>query len=137
MPTSDRPVALTTPTVTVWSSPNGLPIAIAHSPTRSLSESPSVATVSGVVGSKRMTARSVFASVPTIRPRDSSFEERRTVTPSAPRTAPEELVEKVFERRVVGERPECRGAAEARDLHRADVDHGRSDALGHTDKGRL
>src|SRR5437773_3428615 len=44
IPTSDRPVALTTPTVTVWSSPNGLPIAIAHSPTRSLSESPSAAT---------------------------------------------------------------------------------------------
>jgi len=56
---------------------------------------------------------------------------------TAPRSAPEELVEKVFERRVVGERPEGRGAAEAGDLHRADVDHGRSDALGHTDKGRL
>src|SRR3989449_4399070 len=53
IPTSDRPVALTTPTVTVWSSPNGLPIAIAHSPTRSLSESPSEATVSGAVGSNR------------------------------------------------------------------------------------
>src|SRR5437773_2470640 len=51
VPTSDRPVALTTPTVTVWSSPNGLPIAIAHSPTRSLSESPSAATVSGALGS--------------------------------------------------------------------------------------
>ena len=35
-----RPLALTMPAVTVFSSPNGDPIAITHSPTRSLLESP-------------------------------------------------------------------------------------------------
>ena len=45
MPTSERPVALMTPTVTVWSSPKGFPMAMAHSPTRSASELPSAATV--------------------------------------------------------------------------------------------
>src|SRR5207245_10313500 len=68
---------------------------------------------------------------------DARAEPRLVKLLTAPWSAPEELVEKVFERRVVGERPEGRGAAEAGDLHRADVDHGRSDALGHTDKGRL
>ena len=41
IPTSDRPIALTTPTVTVCSSPKGLPIAMAHSPTSMRSEFPS------------------------------------------------------------------------------------------------
>ena len=45
-PTSERPVALITSTVTVWSRPKGLPMAIAHSPTFSASELPRVATVS-------------------------------------------------------------------------------------------
>jgi hypothetical protein len=65
-PTSERPVALITPTVTVWSSPKGLPMAMAHSPTRSASEFPRVAIVSSWSGWKRITARSVLGSVPRI-----------------------------------------------------------------------
>src|SRR3989304_1425304 len=137
MPTSERPVALTTPTVTVWSSPNGLPIAIAHSPTRGVSESPSFATVSSVVGSKRITARSVLVSVPTMRPRNSCLDERRTVTPAGP-TPPEELVEEILERRVVGERSgNRRRTPRARHLDRADVHHGRAHALGDVHERRL
>jgi len=45
MPTSERPVALMTPTVTVWSRPKGFPMAMAHSPTRRASELPRLATV--------------------------------------------------------------------------------------------
>ena len=52
MPTSERPVALMTPTVTVWSRPKGLPMAMAHSPTRSASELPRLATVSSWSGWK-------------------------------------------------------------------------------------
>ena len=86
MPTSARPVALTTPTVTVWSSPNGLPIAIAHSPTRSASELPSVATRTSAGASNLMIAMSVLESEPTMRPRNSCLSARRTVTASAPFT---------------------------------------------------
>ena len=86
IPTSARPVALTTPTVTVLSSPKGLPIAIAHSPTRSVSEFPSVATATGASGSNWITARSVVTSAPMMRPEYSRFDARRSSTPSAPRT---------------------------------------------------
>jgi len=85
MPTSERPVALTTPTVTVWSSPNGLPMAIAHSPTRSVSESASAATRTSPTGWNFTMARSVLASVPTMRPWISCLEDSLTVTLSAPR----------------------------------------------------
>src|SRR3989304_1484162 len=77
MPTSERPVALTTPTVTVWSSPNGLPIAIAHSPTRRASESPSVATVGAAAGSNRITAKPVFVSAAARGPADPRRRARR------------------------------------------------------------
>ncbi len=39
-PTSRRPMALTTPRVKVLSSPKGFPMAMAQSPTCTLSESP-------------------------------------------------------------------------------------------------
>src|SRR5439155_9740866 len=61
---SDRPSALTTPAVTEWWKPYGLPIAIATCPTRTPRESPNVAQGSAVP-SIRMTARSVSVSCPT------------------------------------------------------------------------
>ena len=64
IPTSERPVALTTPTVTVCSRPNGLPIAMAHSPTSIRSESPSFAAIRPSSAGIWITARSVVASVP-------------------------------------------------------------------------
>src|SRR2546422_185897 len=68
---------------------------------------------------------------------DARAEPRLMELFAAPRAAPEELVEKVLERGVVGERPERRGTAYPGDLDRADMDHGRADALGHADKGGL
>ena len=59
-----RPLALTTPTVTVWSKPNGLPMAMTHSPTRRASLSPRLSVGSGLSASILMRARSVFGSVP-------------------------------------------------------------------------
>ena len=44
MPSLLRPVALTIPMVTVWPTPNGFPIASTMSPTRMVSECPSVMT---------------------------------------------------------------------------------------------
>ncbi len=64
-PTRLRAVAEMMPTVTVRSSPNGLPMAIAHWPTRSRSESASSAAGSGAGASTFSTARSVFGSRPT------------------------------------------------------------------------
>ena len=60
-----RSRAETMPAVTVPPRPNGLPIAITQSPTRSLSESPNFTAVSGLSGLTFSTARSVFVSVPT------------------------------------------------------------------------
>ena len=57
--------AETMPAVTVPPRLNGLPIAITHSPSRSLSESPNLTAVSGFVGLNFSTARSVFLSTPT------------------------------------------------------------------------
>ncbi len=54
-----RPVALTTPRVTVLSRPNGFPTAMANSPTLRREESPSVATGSFPGGWIRSTATSV------------------------------------------------------------------------------
>ena len=59
----ERPNALTTPAVTVYWKPYGLPIAIASWPTRSFWESPSSATVR-FGASIRTTARSVAGSSP-------------------------------------------------------------------------
>ena len=84
MPTSERPVALTTPTVTVCSRPKGLPIAMAHSPTSMRSESPSRAATTPSPAGMRITARSVLESVPTIFPVTSFLLWKRTVISSAP-----------------------------------------------------
>ena len=58
--------AETTPTVTEPPSPNGLPIAITQSPTRSFSESPKVTALSGCSGFTRKIAMSVLVSRPMI-----------------------------------------------------------------------
>src|SRR3989304_5410418 len=95
MPTSERPVALTTPTVTVWSSPNGLPIAIAPSP------SPPAAAGAGRGGVVR---QDVAAPVDDpARAEPGPVELLRARPPPA-----EELVEEVLERGIVGERPRHR-----------------------------
>ncbi len=60
-----RPLKETTPTVTLFPSPNGLPIAITHSPTSTWSESARSRTVSGSLGSILRRATSVRASRPT------------------------------------------------------------------------
>ena len=56
--------AETMPAVTVPPRLNGLPIAITHSPSRSLSESPNFTALSGLSGLTCSTARSVFWSRP-------------------------------------------------------------------------
>ena len=58
--------AETMPAVTVPPSPNGLPIAITHSPKRSFSESPNCTALSGLAGFTRSSAMSVLVSRPTI-----------------------------------------------------------------------
>jgi hypothetical protein len=50
----------TMPAVTEPPSPNGLPIAITHSPMRSASESPNFTALSGRSGLTLSTAKSVF-----------------------------------------------------------------------------
>ena len=64
---TSRFTALTIPAVTLLSKPKGLPIAIANSPTWTLSESPSSAAVKPVL-SIFITAKSVWESVPIISP---------------------------------------------------------------------
>ena len=61
----DRSLAETTPTVTVLSKFRGSPTAMTHSPTRSLSESPSGSRVSVRWASTLSRARSVEGSFPT------------------------------------------------------------------------
>ena len=58
--------AETMPAVTVPPRLNGLPIAITHSPSRSLSLSPNFTALSGLSGLTRSSARSVLVSRPTI-----------------------------------------------------------------------
>ena len=78
-PTRVRPVAEMMPAVTVRSSPNGLPMAMAHWPMRSLSESPSSATGRAAPpGSTLSTARSVFGSRPTMVAGNFLSSDRRT-----------------------------------------------------------
>ena len=55
----------TMPAVTEPPRLNGLPIAITHSPSRSLSESPNFTATSGLTGLNFSTAMSVFLSTPT------------------------------------------------------------------------
>ena len=64
---SARPVWLTMPSVTVWSSPNGLPITSTHSATTTWSESPSGTNGSGRLASILSSATSDSASAPTTR----------------------------------------------------------------------
>ena len=52
------------PAVTLWLKPNGLPIAITGSPTRTASESPSGSTGSGPFGLILSSAMSVGGSAP-------------------------------------------------------------------------
>ena len=54
----------TMPAVTEPPRLNGLPIAITHSPSRSLSESPNLTATSGFTGLNLRTAMSVFLSTP-------------------------------------------------------------------------
>ena len=61
---AERPTALTMPEVTVWPTPNGLPIATTKSPTLIASESPMRTAVSDSAG-MRSSAMSVPGSVPT------------------------------------------------------------------------
>ena len=57
--------AETIPAVTEPPRLNGLPIAITHSPSRSLSESPNLTAFTGFTGLNFSTAMSVFLSTPT------------------------------------------------------------------------
>ena len=80
-----RPLALTTPTVTVWLSSNGLPMAITHSPTSRASELPRGST-GRLLPSILMMATSDCGSVPTTLAVNSRWSARRTVIFSAPST---------------------------------------------------
>ena len=84
---SARPVWLTMPSVTVWSSPNGLPITSTHSATTTWSESPSGTNGSGRLASTLSSATSDSASAPTTRAgtRGASAP-KSTSTASAPST---------------------------------------------------
>jgi hypothetical protein len=73
------------PAVTVFSSPNGEPIAATHSPTFSLPGSPSV-TVGSPVASIFTTATSVRRSAPTTLAVNSRRSVSRTVTSDASAT---------------------------------------------------
>ena len=57
--------AETMPAVTVPPRLNGLPMAITHSPSRSLSESPNFTALSGLSACTRSSARSTLESLPT------------------------------------------------------------------------
>jgi len=63
---SSRPSALTTPTVSEWSSPNGLPTARTRWPTRSVRDTPGASGTSFSCGALiRRTARSFSGAMPT------------------------------------------------------------------------
>ena len=83
MPSPERPSAETMPEVTVWPSPNGLPIAIEKSPTRSASESAQGSSVRPSA-SMRSTATSASGSVPTSVAGSSRPSASVTSTPPAP-----------------------------------------------------
>ncbi len=76
--------AETMPVVTVWSKPNGLPIAIVGSPTCRSFEFPSgIGLRSASSGSTLRTARSLERSAPTTSASTTSSSPNRTVTSSA------------------------------------------------------
>mmetsp|Transcript_50420 Transcript_50420/g.163348 ORF Transcript_50420/g.163348 Transcript_50420/m.163348 type:complete len:257 (+) Transcript_50420:286-1056(+) len=68
---SERPLAETTPAETVDANPSGLPMATTSCPTRSASESPSVANGTEPGVCSRTSARSVATSRPTVVPRST------------------------------------------------------------------
>ena len=80
-----RALALTMPAVTVLSRSKGEPMAITHSPTRSLPTSPK-RTVGRPLASILSTATSVRLSAPTTLALNSRLSVRRTMTSSAPST---------------------------------------------------
>ena len=80
-----RCLALTIPAVTEFSSPNGEPIAITHSPTLRRLESP-ILTAGKPLASILTTATSVRLSAPTMRALNSRLSVRVTITSSAPST---------------------------------------------------
>ena len=82
---SERPLALTMPAVTVFSKPNGEPIATTHSPTLSLVGSPK-RTAGRPVASILITAMSVRRSAPITLALNSRLSVKRTVISSAPST---------------------------------------------------
>ena len=81
----ERALAETMPAVTVLLSPKGLPTAITHCPTFSLSESP-MGRVGKFLPSILIRARSVVGSVPMILALNSRLSSRVTVNSSAPAT---------------------------------------------------
>ena len=83
---SFRPRKLTTPTVTECTYPSGLPMAQTHSPTRSVSESPSGATGTEPVTGIRSNATSMAGSMPTSSALNTRPSPRVTVIRSAPST---------------------------------------------------
>ena len=80
-----RCLAETMPDVTVFSSPNGDPMAMTHSPTRSLLISP-IFTAGRPLASIFTTATSVRLSLPTILALNSRLSVSVTMTSSAPST---------------------------------------------------
>ena len=82
----ERFLAESTPSVTVWSRPKGLPMAITHSPTSTLSESPKRAGCILPAPSTWTTARSLFGSEPTSLPETVRPSRNVTFTSSAPST---------------------------------------------------
>ena len=82
-PTTVRATLLTTPEVTVWSRPQGLPMAMAIWPTRM---SAVVAAAGRPLSSTRTTATSLLASAPTRVPSRRVPSARRTVTSRLPAT---------------------------------------------------
>ena len=82
---SERPLALTTPAVTLFSKPNGEPMASTHSPTASWRVLPS-GSVGKPLASILSTATSVLSSWPSTLALNSRRSVNLTVTSSAPRT---------------------------------------------------
>ena len=80
-----RPLALTMPAVTVFSSPNGEPIAMTHSPTLRRFTSP-IFTVGSPLASIFTSATSVRLSAPMILALNSRLSVSVTMTSSAPST---------------------------------------------------
>src|ERR1700730_617655 len=85
MPRLARPSALTMPIVTVWLSPNGLPIASTTSATSTRPESPKAKTGKSFPGSLTI-ARSVLGSAPMSLPVSSRRSARVTLMSCAPST---------------------------------------------------